>query len=126
MNDNAHISPKHDPDGRRWCVEVSLKFEPDELGLDPGVVADVIRTWLAATSPEAVVVEAEGTLARHLVLPTRAQARRFVRVWGGQIISAPSAGFRAAPASTGDCHVRKFVRPLNQTSDQLTLGRRKP
>jgi|HubBroStandDraft_1064217.scaffolds.fasta_scaffold43898_2 hypothetical protein len=93
MTDNANISPKHDPDRRRWCVEVSLKFDPDELGLDPGVVADIVREWLAATSPGSQVVERRGTPIRHVLVRNRASARKLMRVWGGRIIATPNAGF---------------------------------
>jgi hypothetical protein len=93
MTAKAHISSKHDPGDRRWTVEVSLKVKPEELRLDVGVVADVIRLWLADTAPEAVVVEAEGTPIRHVQVPTRAQARRLVKVWGGRIVTTPTSGF---------------------------------
>jgi hypothetical protein len=97
MTAKAHISPKHDPDGRRWCVEVSLKFEPEELDLDPGVVGDVVRVWIAATSPEAVVIERRGTPLRHVFLRNRASARRLIKVWGGRIVHKPTGGFTLSP-----------------------------
>jgi len=83
MTDAALITPADD--SCRWIVEVSLKFKPAELGLDLGVVGDVVRAWLAATSPAAYVVERRGTPVKHVQLPTRASARRFIRVWGGRV-----------------------------------------
>jgi len=93
MTDAAQLPPTSDAGSCRWAVEVSLKFEPTELGLDIGVVGSLIRVWLAATSPEAYVVEREGTPVRYVQLPTRAQARRLVKVWGGRTIGTPTTGF---------------------------------
>jgi hypothetical protein len=53
MTDATPLPSTRDAADCKWCVEVYLKFNPNELGLDGGLIGDVVRVWLAATSPGA-------------------------------------------------------------------------
>src|SRR5580700_3620054 len=119
----------------RWIVRFAFRYQnqaqADAVRSLGGLACDVVRLWCIALVPGARVFEPPGEPIKTIGFPTRASARRFIKVWGGRIATTPTAGFTPPPgpglsASTGDCHGRKFVRLRNQTSDQLTAGIRKP
>ena len=86
------VTPKHPPERHRWIVDFSFKFKNDHqrrtvdgLGL---LAHEIVRLWLRAVVPAAVVVEPEGVPIRRVVCPSREAARRLCRTFGGYIVSA--------------------------------------
>ncbi len=83
---------KNSPERHRWFVDFSFRFKNDDqrrtverLGL---LAHEVVRVWLHAVVPAAVVVEPEGVPIRRVVCPSREAARRLCRTFGGYIVSA--------------------------------------
>jgi hypothetical protein len=83
---------KYSPERHRWVVDFSFRSKNDDqrrtvdrLGL---LAHEVVRIWLHAVVPAAVVLEPEGVPVRRVVCPSREAARRLCRTFGGHIASA--------------------------------------
>jgi hypothetical protein len=82
---------KHNHHRHPWIVEFAFRFTNDhqrnvveELGI---LAHDVVRVWLGAVIPGAVVLEPHGTQVRTVACPSRQAARRLCRTFGGRIDS---------------------------------------
>ena len=80
----------HEP--RPWVVDFFFKFKDchqqeviDRLG---PLAHEVVRIWLHAVMPAAIVLEPEGVPIRRVVCPSRETARKLRRTFGGYIGSA--------------------------------------
>ena len=92
MTHEAHISPKNDPDGRRWTVElreVRTRTPAQEQaisGLDPYVLDRILEIWLRLITPGASF-EPQSGMPRRISFRVRSDARRFVSCYGGHLLS---------------------------------------
>ena len=80
-----------DSDDRRWMVEFAFRFNDacqrsvvEELGM---LAHDVVRLWVDVITPGACVLEPARTPIRYVRFPTRSAARKFVRTWGGKLVT---------------------------------------
>jgi hypothetical protein len=90
MNENDFASD-HQPESHRWVAQFTSRLKPDRepAGLEPEMVAQVVRLWLKVIIPEARVLEQEGAPIQRISFVRRRDLRRFVSNWGGQMV-APS------------------------------------
>jgi hypothetical protein len=98
MTHETHISPKHDPDGRRWTVEFrevrtqTLVRENAIRSLDPDVLARIIDLWLKGVTPGAYIVGPHSTKPWTINFPNRAEAGT----------SVPASAGACSPYRLGD------------------------
>jgi hypothetical protein len=95
----ALITPQHDAASHRWHVRFDdFRCRDDrqrEATAEVGALAfDVLRLWLKVITPNAQVLEPQGSSVRHILFSRRSDMRRFTQVWGGR------AAATAPPAST--------------------------
>lgn len=80
---------KNDQLRHPWVVDFSFKFRDDQqrgVVTELGILAhDVVRLWLQALMPAAVVLEPKGMPVKTVVCPSREAARRFIRTFGGSL-----------------------------------------
>jgi hypothetical protein len=85
------ITPAHGP----WIVEfTSFRVRNEKQrqaieSLSGPVLDEVLKIWLRVAAPGAYVVERPGTPIRTARFPRRSDARKFVAIWGGQIVMSP-------------------------------------
>jgi hydrogenase maturation factor len=73
----------------RWLVSFSLRAQDERqtnVVMLLGTLAhEVVRMWLRVIVPDAVVFEPPGCPVRHVAFRRRADARRFIKTWGGRL-----------------------------------------